>query len=285
MNITVSQEFITPQQAGVILSQHNAGNRRLRRWASEAMAAAMFRGEWITTHQGIAFTQSGRLLDGQHRLLAVQRFGRPVEFLVFRGVPDEAFKVIDIGIKRRCEDITGLPKRTAEATRYASVIACGAAPSADQILLVADSGFAEVHDKLIEFCGTTRATVSAAPVRAAAVALVMDGHAESAVFDLYRQLVLAPQDCAASVYALLRQIADRKVTGSKSTELFSRALKALNPANQALSKIQIGEADLSAAMAFLRTVIKRAVAAEKGVSLSPDAPRSLQSTPAEGAHA
>lgn len=37
----------------------------------KGFAEAMSRGEWMVTHQGIAFSSAGVLVDGQHRLAAV----------------------------------------------------------------------------------------------------------------------------------------------------------------------------------------------------------------------
>jgi hypothetical protein len=94
--------FITPQMAKEMLVG-NTANRHKRRWWVEAMANAMKRGEWITTHQGIAFTASGRLLDGQHRLEAIISRGEGVWMLVTTGIAEEAFKVIDNGITQQSE--------------------------------------------------------------------------------------------------------------------------------------------------------------------------------------
>jgi len=43
----------------------------------------------------VKFTPNGQLLDGQHRMHMVLRMGKPMEFLVARGVPERAFSTID----------------------------------------------------------------------------------------------------------------------------------------------------------------------------------------------
>ncbi len=65
---------ITPEAATAIL-KGNKGNRKPRQSHIEALADAMLRGEWKQTHQGIAISPTGKLLDGQHRLLAVVKSG------------------------------------------------------------------------------------------------------------------------------------------------------------------------------------------------------------------
>jgi hypothetical protein len=262
--ITNSIETITPERAAVMLRTANVDNRRLRMHAVQSMAGAMRRGEWITTHQGIAFTQSGRLVDGQHRLSAIVLAEMPIDMMVSYGLPDDAFKVLDRGIKRSIEDVTGLEKRLAEAVSFAGRIAHGTPASAAQLLSIVDSGFGAAHEDLMKHCGLTRKTVSAAPVRTAAVVMVMDGQPSDEVCKLYRQLCTAEHQSAPSVWSLLRQIADGKATAKNSNDLLCRSLKALNPRNTQLSKVQISEAEITQSIAYVRRVIRGAT--EGGLS-------------------
>lgn len=60
---------------------------------------AMRRG-WQYTGETIVFSGSGRLLNGQHRLVACINAGVRFPCLVAFDVPDDAFKFMDIGIRR-----------------------------------------------------------------------------------------------------------------------------------------------------------------------------------------
>lgn len=60
---------------------------------------AMQRG-WKLTGEPIIFSKSGRLLNGQHRLMASARSGVTFETLVVFGIDDDAFKFMDIGVSR-----------------------------------------------------------------------------------------------------------------------------------------------------------------------------------------
>jgi hypothetical protein len=71
-------------------------------------AAAMRRGEWRVTHQGIAFDTGGALVDGQHRLAAVVEADTPVEMTVFTEVPEGAFDVLDTGKRRNAADVLAI---------------------------------------------------------------------------------------------------------------------------------------------------------------------------------
>lgn len=67
---TAKFELVTPKMAAEWLKL-NTANRKLRRWWASAIASAIKRGEYVCTHQGVAFSASGVLLDGQHRLVAI----------------------------------------------------------------------------------------------------------------------------------------------------------------------------------------------------------------------
>jgi hypothetical protein len=60
------------------------------------------------THQGIAFSSSGALVDGQHRLAAIVEAGIPVEVMVFTDVADGSFDVLDTGKRRNAADVLAL---------------------------------------------------------------------------------------------------------------------------------------------------------------------------------
>lgn len=68
---------------------------------------AMQRG-WKMTGEPIIFSKSGRLLNGQHRLMACVRSGAPFETLVVFGIDDDAFKFMDTGVSRTAGHIFGI---------------------------------------------------------------------------------------------------------------------------------------------------------------------------------
>ncbi|GGQ53922.1 hypothetical protein GCM10010195_06630 [Kitasatospora griseola] len=68
------------------------------------MAAAIIRGEWKLTHQGIAFDENGALVDGQHRLHAIIEANVSVKMLVVYGLSEDVFPVLDSGKSRSAAD-------------------------------------------------------------------------------------------------------------------------------------------------------------------------------------
>lgn len=108
MTITVKIETITPGAAERWLNELNESNRPLSKPVVAKYAAQMAAGEWMLTHQGIAFAQDGRLLDGQHRLAAIVRYGGPVAMMVARGCDRSTFVAIDGGAGRTASDLISI---------------------------------------------------------------------------------------------------------------------------------------------------------------------------------
>lgn len=102
---------ITPKWAQAVLEklmesqtegtfrQRAARERAIHRYAQDMKA-----GKWILTHQGIAFDDKDRLIDGQNRLWAVVRSNCEVPMVVTTGIPHNgkltAMDVIDGGSPR-----------------------------------------------------------------------------------------------------------------------------------------------------------------------------------------
>ena len=95
---------IDPQVAQTMLDT-NENNRNVRKRNVETLAAAMRRGAFQLSPQGIAFDKNGKLIDGQHRLLAVIQSGCTVQMRVTMGCDTDAFKVLDTGKNRNADDI------------------------------------------------------------------------------------------------------------------------------------------------------------------------------------
>lgn len=115
---TANWELVTPQQAHQYLERNN-NNRKKRSGTVSFYATAMEKDQWYLTHQAIALDENGNIIDGQHRLLAILAYGKPVLCLVVRGVPAETKQVCDQMLKRQGDD----------ALRWAGEEYHGSAPS------------------------------------------------------------------------------------------------------------------------------------------------------------
>lgn len=96
---TMRAETITPDKAEEYLAA-NRGNRNIVQAHVAAMARDIAHGRWMFNAQPICFSRSGRLLNGQHRLSAVLEAGQPIEVMVMRGLPEEAFETYDKQAKK-----------------------------------------------------------------------------------------------------------------------------------------------------------------------------------------
>ncbi|MEU9948433.1 hypothetical protein [Streptomyces sp. NPDC047939] len=111
---------VSPETAAAWLT-HNTSNRPLSKGTVQQLAGQIQRGEWQLTHQGIAFDEDGGLIDGQHRLAAIVKAGRPVPLTVTHGVPRAAFTVMDTGRKRTGRDTLALAGES-NATHLAAAL-------------------------------------------------------------------------------------------------------------------------------------------------------------------
>jgi hypothetical protein len=101
---------VTPE-----IARHWLDCNRLNRPTKPAVVEEYIRqiesGQWKRTHQGIAFTSEGVLLDGQHRLFAIIRTGRTLPMLVFTNEPSENYEFIDCGRTRSNLDMLRIGQR------------------------------------------------------------------------------------------------------------------------------------------------------------------------------
>jgi hypothetical protein len=101
MAIESKKVRVTPDQAAAWLRPEvNHDNRSLRHEHVVYLANEILHDRWQVTNQGLGFSETGRLLDGQHRLSAIVRAGKAVDILVTTGLEEEAFRAIDCGLKR-----------------------------------------------------------------------------------------------------------------------------------------------------------------------------------------
>lgn len=82
---------VTPDMAREWLKK-NKRNRNPVDASVGAMAREMSADRWMLTHQGIAFSTRGDLIDGQHRLMAIAESGTEVTTAVFFDVPHSVNK-------------------------------------------------------------------------------------------------------------------------------------------------------------------------------------------------
>ena len=241
---------ITPDVARQFLAA-NIGNRPLRRSLVLRLKDSFARGEYVPTHQGIAFSVEGILMDGQHRLQAISEM-KDVSFpmLVSRGLPPNAFMTMDIGVVRNDADALQIKdKKLVECARLATKL-CGIRTSPASLLPVI-AQIQESHDAVMKACSTTLKVMSSAPVRLAAVVSIMSGENQEHVLKTYRALVLnIPQDMTEIAASFARQVFNGKVHSVERPELYTRALGVFTENKKGLKHSRLS--DVSGAIENLR---------------------------------
>jgi hypothetical protein len=99
---------ITPKLADQWLVR-NTMNRPLNETIVTRYTVAMDKELWELNGEAIVFDDAGRLIQGQHRLTAVSRSGKPIKsYVVFNVAAKNAFSTFDTGRKRSASDVLSI---------------------------------------------------------------------------------------------------------------------------------------------------------------------------------
>jgi len=99
--------LISPGMAHEML-KHNKDNRRLNSLSVARIIREIQKGQFRNTTQGITFAKTGRLLDGQHRLKAIEESGIPTKMLIWFGDDPAHFEFLDLTAGRTPAEIAGM---------------------------------------------------------------------------------------------------------------------------------------------------------------------------------
>lgn len=115
---SVAWRTFSPGDAQALLDT-KAPNRALSPNRVRAMADDMNQGRWVLNGEAIKIAKSGALIDGQHRLAAAVKAGKPLTTLVIEDLPDAMIHTIDQGKSRTHTDvlaILGIPNSVNAST-------------------------------------------------------------------------------------------------------------------------------------------------------------------------
>lgn len=113
------ETFITPSMATNFLNK-NEHNRKLSVRRAGFLAESMVRGEWQFNGDAIRISTTGRLLDGQHRLKAIELCGIGQRVVLVTELNDESFTTIDIGHARDASQMLAISGETNTAALAAA---------------------------------------------------------------------------------------------------------------------------------------------------------------------
>lgn len=99
---------VTPEIAKNILEKSNTKNRTLSIGRARALARAMEGGQWAMNGDSIKISDTGILLDGQHRLTAIVISQTSQDVLFVTGLKESVFTTIDVGANRTAADMLSI---------------------------------------------------------------------------------------------------------------------------------------------------------------------------------
>lgn len=185
----VSIESVDSAKATAML-EGNFQNRSPRKSTIAKYATQMLSGQWQLTTEPIVIAKNGRLLNGQHRLMAIVKSETVIDFLVIRNVDESVFKSIDRGMTRTFSDATGVDRKLSEVAKLACIsLEAMGNPSDSSVMRVAEK-ISAYHSRLMEAAPASAKFFSSVPMRLAAVLCMMksDRHEQFAI-SVYRSMI------------------------------------------------------------------------------------------------
>lgn len=270
--------LVSPKQAEAWLKD-KGNNRKLSTAHVRYLAQEIKSGRWRLTHQGIAFGDDGRLLDGQHRLAAIIDAGIAVNIAVSYEVPIGEFAIIDRGMPRNLATITGIPKFGAECYQFMITLAGSKTnkPSPDDVYLLSKY-FNDIMEGLQKTCNTSIRFFSSVPIRTAAIIATASGQSNTYIHNTYRDLVLQNFKQLPNLALALVRAYNRSVIGvprigkypgePTRVEAYVKARYLFTQGNSSKDKFQIGEDQYRLYFGEVANLVKEAL------SLSPNREKS-----------
>lgn len=237
--------LITPKDAEFLLG-FNDKNRKPSERTVRYFISLLEQGEFIPTHQGIAFTGTAlhpeRLIDGQHRLAAIKRSGIPAKVWVFWETDQKTYEATDCGRPRSFTDRHGWPKdKTAICGTFQRIAHPGScSPLTKSIAEQVWKIIGDDYELLIAATNTQRRGLTAAPVKlGACIAMIENPTKKEEITEQYRHLVLGGIKQMNSIIGrLFVRLLDIKGSGGSASAIqFCLSYKAFSSADQNSEKL------------------------------------------------
>jgi hypothetical protein len=99
---------LTPNMAKKLLETNKENNRPLKNANISTLKADIIAGRWKLNGESIKISENGKLIDGQHRCLAVISANIPIQTLIVYEVEESSFDTIDLGTIRTVSDLLAI---------------------------------------------------------------------------------------------------------------------------------------------------------------------------------
>lgn len=100
---------VSPARAAQLLAA-NSANRPITKSSVDFLVKEIKAGRWQVNNDAIAVAETGRLLNGQHRLSAIVKAGTTVPVLMLFDVAESSFETMDRGRGRSLAEAAMLPR-------------------------------------------------------------------------------------------------------------------------------------------------------------------------------
>lgn len=237
----VRQVIMTPDHASALLAG-NINNRKFRtHWANE-LSKMITDGAWKLTHQAIAVSPSGRILDGQHRLHAIVKAGKPVPVLIAEGCDEDSYVAIDKGVKRSVADSLGMDKTIIEPIAYLLFISGYRADRADLVQRLLDTEYGAASRMLIDVCNKRRRNGSSSTVRAAAIAQMASTSQFEKIAATYRKFVMLDyENMPRAMLQIEKQLTMGTLNANDRPTYFCKLFQAFSPSRSSEATIRLSD--------------------------------------------
>lgn len=250
---------VTPAQA-ISWLKMNKFNRPVRTSYIKNLSEAMKRGEWAVTHQPIAINGT-KLIDGQHRLMAVIASGLPsVKMSVAYDVEADTFDTIDIGIGRKNSDIFREDPAVMNPINYLGRLVIGKHTPREIRPIYEKTQ--KVMREIVGSCARNVRGFGAAPIRVGALAAILAGEDKKYVLNLYTKMSTFELDGLPRVAQIfVKQLSlgtvGRKVQSTERDQLMVRAFIAFQSANAGFERLSVK--DMPSRLETVRKILRDAL--------------------------
>jgi hypothetical protein len=146
----IEVELIEPRMAEEYLAE-NPLNRNVSTRVVTAYSNDMRAGNWRLVGDPIRFDVNGKLLDGQHRLMACVNAGVPFESVVIRGLDPTDRAVVDSGRKRTGANVLEMAGLKGNSMVMAAVAAMGCFDDKGKLVSSVSRVEQPTHTELLEW--------------------------------------------------------------------------------------------------------------------------------------
>ena len=113
---------IYPDLAAELLANRNPTNRAIKVVKLGQLISDVKNGNFTLNGETIIFSDSGNLLNGQHRLTAVVETGVPISSVVVTGIQSQARETMDQGKTRGAGDVLQMETETSNGNVFAAIL-------------------------------------------------------------------------------------------------------------------------------------------------------------------